>query len=1173
MQTCPPPERLHHFLNERLGDADAAALAQHLEACATCRQTLDQLSADGDSQNWRRLRDLAPRTADEPRADFLRQLGDVLAPGSALSQVALRSARAARGAGPRVDPLPTPEGYDILEKRGRGGIGVVYKARHRRLKRTVALKVLLAGGDASPEERSRFRAEADVVARLSHPNIVQLYEVGEQEGCAFLALEFIEGHSLAEQLRGTPQPPHAAASLLETLARAMHYAHQHGVVHRDLKPANILLAGVRDQGSGVSENTQARSASEEPPSLTSEPCLLTPKISDFGLAKQLDDVGQTHTGQVLGTPSYMAPEQARGRSKEVGPAADVYALGALLYECLTGRPPFRGPTPVDTVMQVLHDEPVPPRRLQPKVPRDLETVCLKCLQKEPRKRYASALDLAEDLHRFRVGEPVRARRVGAAEQGWRWCRRNPALAGLLAALVFVVVAGFVGITASYLDARQAREQEAWARREEGQQRERAEVHLYYSRIALAEREWLANNVTRAEHLLDLCRPGQPGRGSAGGDRRGWEWHYLKRLCHADLFTVRAHSFPVYGLAFHPDGNTLVSAAGDPGYHKDPRTTPGELTLWDATRFQTIGAFRGHTGQVSSASFSRDGAQVLSLGADGSVRLWDVASRQERVVYAAKAPAHWRGTSAALSPDGTLLAVPASQGVQLLDVKSGAAVATLGGHPTWIGHVVFSPDGTRLAVAGDGGEDAVHVWQVAERRVLCRVAGQPYAVAFAPDGRLLATLLGDTLKVWDAASGREIANLRGHTGTVRGLAWAPPGRFLASAADDQTVRVWDVLTASEHRIFRGHAAAVFSVAYHPDGRRIASGDASGVLKVWDVARDQRAVALPGTDHLSDVVFTADGRCVLAAKTHGEQSQILGWEADTGRLTVAHSLEVPPRTEWPLKYVAFSPDGRLYAAPSPRNPAAVRILDVATGKEVATLLGHQARVRAVAFSCDGRLVASASGEKASPCELFVWQLPATGEAQPAPLVLGCQAPVQCLAFSPDGRRLAAGERGILTPDGKSRQDGCLSLWDTTTGALRRRWVAHPGTVQTVAFDPRGRWLASGGRAEDESVRLWDADTGTALHVLQGPFTHTGLTFSPDGRRLAAVGYDGVVHLWDPATGHDVLTLRGPGPQRGAGTAADSHVAFSRDGSRLAVNTWRGVLVWDARPLAGETEDAPQ
>src|SRR5262245_58891721 len=316
-------------------------------------------------------------------------------------------------------------------------MAVVYKARQRSPHRLVALKTILAGAHASPAEVARLRVEADAVAKLAHPNIVQIHEVGERAGLVYLALEYVAGGSLAQRLQGVPLVPAEAARLLEPVARAVHFAHDHGVVHRDLKPANILLSVVRGPLS-VAEDPEGPLQRT-----TDHGQLTTPKVSDFGLAKQLggDAAALTQSGAVVGTPAYMAPEQATGKSKEVGAAADVWALGAILYECLTGRPPFQGPTPLEVLLRVTAAEPVPPRQLQPGVPRDLETVCLKCLHKEPHKRYASAGELADDLHRFLAGEAVRARPVGPLGRAWRWCRRNRLVAGLLGLVGVLLLSG------------------------------------------------------------------------------------------------------------------------------------------------------------------------------------------------------------------------------------------------------------------------------------------------------------------------------------------------------------------------------------------------------------------------------------------------------------------------------------------------------------------------------------------------------------------------------------------------------------------------------------------------------------------------------------------------------------------------------------------------------------
>ena len=399
-------------------------------------------------------------------------------------------------------------GYEILGELGRGGMGVVYKARHLALKRIVALKMVLDGAHAGADSLARFRAEAEAVAKLQHANIVQVYEVGESQGRPFFALEYVEGGSLDRKLKGTPQPPREAAELVEQLARAMHAVHQAGLVHRDLKPANVLLASggcqlLDSDGAGAISRTPAGAKLEclRPP-LTG----FVPKITDFGLAKDLSgESGQTASGAIMGTPSYMAPEQAAGKVREIGPPADVYALGAILYELLTGRPPFKGANVMETLMQVIHVEPVPPVRLNPQTPRDLEVICLKCLHKEAARRYDSALELAEELRRFRTGEPIQARPAGRLERGWRWCRRNPAVAALLALVVVALTAGTVVSTYFAIDA--ARKAET-AKGNEAEAKRNAETAKTNETAAKAARDDVkkANSNLKLTLAHSLLRP-------------------------------------------------------------------------------------------------------------------------------------------------------------------------------------------------------------------------------------------------------------------------------------------------------------------------------------------------------------------------------------------------------------------------------------------------------------------------------------------------------------------------------------------------------------------------------------------------------------------------------------------------------------------------------------------
>jgi tetratricopeptide (TPR) repeat protein len=418
-------------------DAEAD-IARHVADCAACCQVLRGL-------------------ADDSLLQRLRQ-GGVAPDGAPTVPPAGPDLVAGPGAGG-----PDIPGYEILGELGRGGMGVVYQARHTALNRLVALKVVRSAEHAGPEERARFRREAEALARLQHPHIVQVYEVGEHEGLPFLVLELVSGGSLADRLEGSPKPARPAAQLLETLARAIDAAHERGLVHRDLKPANVLLTA-----DGI------------------------PKITDFGLAKWLDvEVGQTPTGAVVGTPRYMAPEQATGHIRTIRPAADVYALGAILYELLTGGPPFKGETPLETLRQVLSEEPVPPRLLNPRVPRDLETICLKCLRKALGKRYASAAALAEDLRRFLDGRPIQARPISLAERGYKWVWRHPARAALGGVSVLLAGGVLVGVFLWQQLRLQANEAEARVTRNRlEQERERSIARGGALRAMMAGREFL-----------------------------------------------------------------------------------------------------------------------------------------------------------------------------------------------------------------------------------------------------------------------------------------------------------------------------------------------------------------------------------------------------------------------------------------------------------------------------------------------------------------------------------------------------------------------------------------------------------------------------------------------------------------------------------------------------------
>jgi WD40 repeat protein len=1133
-------------------------------------------------------------------------------PGVENEAVTLPPAAPPAEAGPVPARAEVP-GYEILTELGRGGMGVVYQARQIMLNRVVALKMVLGGGHADEANLARFRTEAEAVARLQHPNIVQVFEVGENGGLPFFSLEYCPGGSLDKKLSGTPLPPGEAAALVEQLAWAMHAAHTKGVLHRDLKPANVLLA---EDG--------------------------TPKVTDFGLAKKLGEAGRTATGAVMGTPSYMAPEQAGG-NKEIGPAADVYALGAILYECLTGRPPFKAATLLDTLAQVLADDPVPPRRLQPKVPRDLETVCLKCLHKEPARRYASAEALADDLRRFLAGEPIAARPVGWLERVAKWARRRPTAAALLgvsllAASALATLGGLwysaqlgLAYEQSRLRGEEARHERVAAEQERQRVREvegllaqvrgekdRAErqTRLARDRLQHARRTAYALQLMQID-ALSTRTPAQglsllanPTRCPA--DLREFTWGHLVHRCQRKR---RLFSGFVSDLALAPDGRTVAAVCWEDGedepvsvatlwqvgdgrwlrrfplknakalrlaFAPDGATlavgdSQGAITLWDVADGRVRQRLTGHRGQVWGLAFSKDGKRLASSGGeDKTVRLWDPAAGRQ----VARLSAHQRPvTSVAFAPDGLTLASGAGDEeggeVRLWDVATGKERDGLPGLQN-VSALAFSPDGKALAVGTAKGP--IHLFDLATRKPRLQLGRRETgvtALAFHSGGRFLAAAVGleGAVRVWNPDTGREQFALEGMLGKTTSLAVAGDGQTLVVGCALEgpfgvmgELSVWDI---GEHRgrfTWAGANATADNVAVSPDGQTLALPDADHSVHLIDLVTGRERRALHG--HAGDIralAFSADGQRLATA----DDGAAKVWEVTTGRELVtlagsADSLTLDPRGT------------RLAAVRAGEGVASVTLWDVATGKRVADLQGHSAPVR-VAFAPDGRTAMTASVEKQkgpprrepTPVTALVqrWDA-ATGR------LLGRQEAFPAgpdrwfteivLDFTADGQALLAAATG----GAHGRQ---VKRWDLTTGAERTLPIPASGlelTCGPVASRDGTILVVAGafvqGLAPVYEVEVWDVKAGKRRATMAGHTALvTSLALSPDGQTLASGDAAGAVKLWDPQVGQERLSLRGP----------DDGVAdlrFSPDGQALVAIPGRregeaspSVYAWTASP----------
>jgi WD40 repeat protein/serine/threonine protein kinase len=1057
------------------------------ELCSHCPELLGEL----------RRRIMALQKLNPALAATIWPDTDTGAPGCTLSE--------GKSGPPRTTTVP---GYEILSELGRGGMGVVYKARQIGLDRVVALKMILAGAHAGTAQRSRFRTEAEAAAQLHHPNIVGVFEVGEHAGCPWFSLEYVDGRSLHDVLFDGPPPPPQAAALVEQLARAVSYAHSRGIVHRDLKPANVLLAMASGGGepTGKEPRPGVMVGSGVHPLLAG----LVPKITDFGLAKRLDEEqGRTRTGDVVGTPAYMAPEQAAGKNKEIGPATDIYALGAILYELLAGRPPFEGLSAWETVSLVLSADPEPPSRRNPSVPRDVETICLKCLRKEPAKRYGSALELAEDLHRFQAGEPIMARPVSRLERARKWANRHPAVAALLALssvlLLVLLLGGWVAALRLY---RGNKALEA-ASRENHAALVRLNVtngtHYLDEDNLFASLVWFA----RALKLEEEARRG-PHRVRIAAVMRQCPW----------LSQLFFHADSVTDVSFSPDGQWVLTASND-----------HTANVWNAaTGKSRFGAPLRHEDFIVRASFSLDGKRIVTASADRTARVWDAATGRRITTLEGHQEAV---RDARFSPDGGRIITAGADGTaRVWDAATGAPLGRPLRHGGDVVRASFRPDGNQVLTASK--DCSARIWRLesAGAVVVARLRhdGPVTDACFDPAGQQVATASEDgTARLWKASTGSPITAPLRHHGAVTRVVFRPDGRRLATCGADFTARVWDTTTGQLLVPVLRHTSSVSCVTFSPDGTRVLTGSNDNTARAWDAANGRPLTPpLPHNGSLRHADFSPDGRRIVTAA-----------EDTTARIYELVARTPPLKHDGPVWQASFSPAGERVVTASADGSA--RLWDARTGAALVALRGHKGAVYRASFSRDGGRIVTAGADGTAR----VWNA-VTG--QRIVTLEGHKGPVRTAVFSPDGRR-------VLT----AGADKTARVWDATTGAqvleLTGRQGHHREEVLDAVFSPDGHRIATA--SADHTARLWDARSGQPLgQTMQHQRRVVRVAFSPDGHRLATASFDQTAMLWDAVTGAPLLSA----PFRHTGPLRD--VSFSPDGQRILTSSDDNTArVWDA------------
>ncbi|MGO9915657.1 MAG: protein kinase domain-containing protein [Isosphaeraceae bacterium] len=1114
---CPTLETLSAFALGELPEPELSAVAEHLDCCAECSEQAARF--------------------DEVTDPFVSELKRVPEIGPETDSAAINAAGAnARAAQASTHPVEFWGEFRIVREIGRGGMGVVCEAFQGSLNRHVALKFLPELGDLA-----RFRREARAAGRLHHTNIVPVFGVGEQNGRHFYVMQYIAGRGLdavfKERALATGvaktriEPARVSAGVVARLfpplrrggqggwspgegtgdrndgcavgldgreaarigvqvAEALAYAHAQGVIHRDIKPSNLLLD---EQG--------------------------TVWVTDFGLAHDSSDTFTlTHTGEFLGSLRYVAPERLSGQGDE---RADIYALGVTLYELVCGRPAYEDAERSALVHQILNQDPPSPRQCNPRIARDLETIIIKAMERDAKQRYATADALAADLRRFLEDRPIAARRTMAWERAIRWCRRNPVVASMTAA-VFISLAVVAAVASiAYVQTKRSFDREA--KQLEAVIAAEASASRAAVRALEAEREmrtqWYAATVNlmrpawgsgQMERLRSLLLDTEPYAD------RGFEWYYFRRLSHLEQNSLVGHLAAVRSVSWSPDGTRLATASWD-----------GTAKVWDAAGGKELLTLKGHSSALWSVAWSPEGKRLATASVDGMANVWDASSGGHLLTLTGH-----KGQVCALSwsPDGRRLATGSwDWTIRLWDTIDGHQLLAIQDAADYAKPVSFSPDGKLLAAGCSTGE--LKLWDAAiGRETSSRKAhkGAIHSLCWSPDGKGLATASADgTVKVWESGSPNARLSLKGHSGEVLAVAWSKDGRRLATGSRDRTARIWDAAVGKELLVLKGHTGEICSVSWSRDGKWLATGCDDGTAKVWPASGGRESCTLTTASHgIASLSWSPDGTLLAIGSRDGT---VKLWGVDGGREMLA--VQGHPAG---LTSVAWSPDGRSLATSC--LDRTVRIWDASSGRERMQLAGHEKGVDSVLWSHDGTRLATASRDATAR----VWD---AGSGRQLLVLKGHSQAVTRADFSPDGTRLAT-----------ASTDKSARVWDASDGRSLLKLTGHSGQVLDLCWSRNGARLVTG--SADGSARVWDARDGRPLLALEG---HAGevrcVSWSPDGTRLLTGSRDGTARLWGAGDGRELLSLKAHPP-------GVYSLCWSPDGMRLATGGLDGAAtIWEA------------